>query len=378
VDSLAKLKLLGEAARFEPAEDINPLGQPLPAPRAPEELIGCVHYAATPKGRVPILKSLLSSSCERDCYYCPFRSGRDFRRATFTPDELARLFLRLHRNGVVDGIFLSSGLVGGGPRTQDRLLDAAEILRKRYRFRGYLHLKIMPGAERDQIAAGMALADRLSVNLEAPNDKRLAKLAPHKVFTEELLQRLAWVEELRQAKGGRGPSTTTQFVVGAADESDVELLLTTAYLHRRLGLARAYFSGFHPISDTPLQEHAPNPPLREHRLYQASFLLRDYGFDVEELPFNPDGNLPHHEDPKLAWARANLTETPVEVNTAERESILRIPGIGPKGAEKLLAARRAGTLRDLSDLSKLGISTKRAAPYVLLDGKRPARQLSLW
>ncbi|MFP4346531.1 MAG: radical SAM protein [Anaerolineales bacterium] len=378
MDSLAKLKLLGEAARFEPAEDVNPLGQPLPAPRAPEELSGCVHYAATPKGRVPILKSLLSSSCERDCYYCPFRSGRDFRRATFTPDELAHLFLRLHRNGIVDGIFLSSGLVGGGPRTQDRLLDTAEILRKRYHFRGYLHLKIMPGAERDQIAAGMALADRLSVNLEAPNDKRLAKLAPHKVFTEELLQRLAWVEELRQAQGGRGPSTTTQFVVGAADESDVELLLTTAYLHRRLGLARAYFSGFHPISDTPLQGHAPNPPLREHRLYQASFLLRDYSFDVEELPFNPDGNLPRHEDPKLAWARANLTEAPVEVNTAERESILRVPGIGPRGAEKVLAARRAGTLRDLSDLSKLGISTKRAAPYVLLDGKRPARQLSFW
>ncbi len=377
MDTLQKLQLLGQAAQYEPAEDVTPLGTPLAPPRTPEELTGCIHYAATPKGRVPIMKTLLSSACERDCYYCPFRAGRDFRRATFSADELARLFLSLHRNDLVQGIFLSSGLVGGGPKTQDRILATAELLRKRYGFRGYIHLKLMPGAERDQVAAGMALADRVSVNLEAPNDRRLARLAPHKIFTEELLQPLRWVEELRREQGGRGPSTTTQFVVGAAGESDLELLLTTHYLHLQLGLKRAYFSGFAPIPDTPLSEEPPNPPIREHRLYQASFLLRDYGFDVEELPFQPDGNLPHTEDPKVAWAQAHLTENPIEVNTADREAILRIPGVGPKGADKLLAARRLGRIGDLSALGKLGISTRRAAPYILLDGKRPARQLRL-
>jgi predicted DNA-binding helix-hairpin-helix protein len=378
MDALQKLRLLGRAARYEPAEDVSATGRRWPAPRVPEELIDCISHAATPKGQIPLLKTLLSSACERDCYYCPFRSGRDFRRATFTPDDLARLFLQLHQNDLVQGIFISSGLVNGGPNTQDRILATAEILRNRYHFRGYIHLKIMPGAERDQVAAGMQLADRVSVNLEAPNDTRLARLAPHKIFAEELLQRLQWVDEIRQTWGGRGPSMTTQFVVGAAGESDVELLHTTHYLHKHLRLARAYFSGFNPITDTPLETLAPASVKREHRLYQASFLLRDYGFDLEELPFAQDGHLPLQEDPKLLWARRHLSDTPVEINQAERETLLRVPGIGVKSADRIIAARRQGMLRDLSQLRKLRVSVKRVAPFILLAGRRPAHQLSFW
>ena len=305
------------------------------------------------------------------------RAGRDFRRATFTPDELARLFLRLQRRGIAAGIFISSGLAGGGPRTQDRLIATAELLR-RGGFRGYIHLKIMPGAERDQVAAAMRLADRVSVNLEAPNERRLASLAPRKSFTDELLQRLRWIAELRRSMVGHRPSATTQFVVGAAGESDLELLATTAFLYHNLGLARAYFSSFRPVSDTPLEDQPPAPPLRERRLYQASFLLRDYGFDVEELPFDADENLPLESDPKLAWAQRHLSPAPVEVNRADREMLLRVPGIGPQGAQRLLAARRRGLLRDLSALRRLGIAADRAAPFVLLDGRRPPRQLTLW
>ncbi|RLC87052.1 MAG: hypothetical protein DRI37_06570 [Chloroflexi bacterium] len=378
MESWQKLQLLGSATRYEPAEDVGPLGQPLPQPRVPADLVDCIYAAATPQGRIPLLKTLLSSACERDCTYCPFRAGRDFRRATFTPDELARLFMQLHNHGLVKGVFLSSGVAGGGPRTQDRILATAEILRQNYHFRGYLHLKIMPGAEREQIAASLALADRVSVNLEAPNAHRLAKMAPHKVFDEELLLRLHWIQELRLERTGRVPSMSTQFVVGAAGESDVELLHTTEYLHRHLGLARAYFSPFRPVSDTPLAEHFPTPAQRQQRLYQASFLLRDYGFSVEELPFAGDGNLPLHRDPKLLWAEAHLTAEPVELNQADRQQLLRIPGIGLKGAQRLLAARRQGRLRELSQLRQLGISTKRAAPFILLAGKRPARQLTLW
>lgn len=378
MDPLDKLRLLGPATCFEPAEEVAPTGGGRAA-GALAELAGCVYYAALPGGkRIPLLKTLLTSACERDCAYCPFRAGRDFQRATFTPDELARVFLQLYQRGVVEGLFLSSGVAGGGPRTQDRLLAAAELLRQRYGFRGYIHLKIMPGAERDQVAAALPLADRVSVNLEAPNDQRLARLAPHKIFTSELLERLRWIQELRASQGGRGPSSTTQFVVGAAGESDVELLSTTEYLYRNLKLARAYFSAFNPVPDTPLESLPPASPVREHRLYQASFLLRDYGFTVEELPFAGDGNLPLTEDPKLAWARQNLAQLPVELNQADREQLLRVPGIGLQGAERVLAARRQGRLRDLRDLRRLGIAADRAAPFILLDGHAPARQLRLW
>jgi len=380
MDPVEKLRLLGPATCYEPAEEVGAAGRPQSAPaRLPADLSGCIHYAAMPGGRrIPLLKTLLTSVCERDCFYCAFRAGRDCPRATFTPDELACLFLQLHQRGIAEGLFLSSSIAGGGPHTQDRLIATAEILRCRYGFRGYIHLKIMPGAERDQVAAAMRLADRVSVNLEAPNDRRLAALAPHKQFTDELLRRLRWIEELRREMPGPAPSSTTQFVVGAAGESDLELLHVTAFLYRHMGLARAYFQAFRPVPGTPMEDQPPTSPQREHRLYQASFLLRDYGFSVEELPFQPDGNLPLDTDPKLAWAREHLAEAPVEVNRAGRETLLRVPGIGPQGADRLIAARRRGRLRDLKDLRALGIAADRAAPFILLNGRRPARQLSLF
>jgi len=169
----------------------------------------------------------------------------------------------------------------------------------------------------------------------------------------------------------------TQFVVGPAGESDYELLATTEMLYRELRLARAYYAAFSPVPDTPLDGHAPTPPLRERRLYQASFLLRDYHFRLSDLAFDADGNLPLDVDPKAAWAQRHLAERPVELNRAGREELLRIPGIGPKGAEAILKARRQGALRDLADLRKIGLMPERAAPYILLDGRRPAYQLAL-
>jgi predicted DNA-binding helix-hairpin-helix protein len=166
--------------------------------------------------------------------------------------------------------------------------------------------------------------------------------------------------------------------VGVAGESDLELLATTAHLYKSVRLARAYFSAFNPVLDTPLENKPAENPLREHRLYQSSFLLRDYGFDLEDLPFTASGHLPLDSDPKLAWARSNLSESPIEVNRADRRELLRIPGVGSKGAEAILAARRKGKLRDLRDLQAIGVIASRAAPFVLLSGKRPAHQLSLW
>ena len=379
MSELSRLQLLTQQMHLEAAEDVH---CPQISARKQDEVY--ISKAMLPNGkRISLLKTLLTSVCERNCYYCPFRSGRDFRRATFRPDEFAKLFMYMHKVGKVEGIFLSSGVVGGGMLTQDKLLDTAAIMRQKYNYRGYLHLKIMPGADRAQVEQAMLLADRISINLEAPNTERLARLAPKKQFLEELLEPLRWANDIRlnrpphKAWKGTWPSTVTQFVVGGADESDIELLSTTENLHRQMGLARAYFSGFNPVPDTPLENKAPTPLIRQNRLYQASFLLRDYGFSMEEMPFESGGFLPLNTDPKLAWAQTNILHHPVEINHASRQELLRIPGIGPIGVKAILSARKDQKLRSLSTLSRLGIQAKKAAPFILLDGQRPAYQLSL-
>jgi predicted DNA-binding helix-hairpin-helix protein len=389
MDAVDRLRMLSQQMSFEPAEDhCRVSGKPFTFDDTSTACGGddiFVHPAVLPNGkRIKLLKTLLTSACERDCYYCPFRAGRDFRRATFKPEDFARLFLQLYNKGIAEGLFISSGIAGGGPRTQDQLLATAEILRSKLGFRGYIHLKIMPGAQKAQVERAMQLADRVSVNLESPNKEQLEKLAPRKDFFEELMQPLRWIDHIRRTRpgyegwNGRWPSSVTQFVAGGAGESDLELLSTTQALYRQLHLRRAYYSAFNPVPDTPLENQPAVSPRREHRLYQSSFLLRDYGFDLEEMPFDAEGNLPMDADPKLAWAKANLSEHPIEVNRAERRELLRIPGIGPKLADAILAARRQSCLSDVSSLRKLGVIVDRAAPFILLNGKRPAYQHSLF
>jgi predicted DNA-binding helix-hairpin-helix protein len=377
MDALATLKILCAQASLEADSDSD-------CPQIPEwhKAKFPTSQAVLPNGkRITLLKTLLTTACERNCYYCPFRAGGNHHRTALKPEQMARAFIALYRGGAVEGIFLSSGIIKGGVSTQDKLLATAEILRHKYQYHGYLHLKLMPGVEREQVLAAMRLADRVSVNLEAPNGSRLAKMAPKKRFLDELLQPLRWADEIRQTLPpqlgweGRWPSTVTQFVVGAVGESDLELLSTTQGLYNQLHLSRAYFSRFKPQPHTPFEDCPETPLIRQNRLYAASYLLRDYGFDLEELPFQSDGNLPLDSDPKLAWARQHLTGTPVEINRAEREMLLRVPGVGVKGAAKLINARRQSRLRDLSQLRKLGINPQRAAPFILLDGTRPAYQL---
>jgi predicted DNA-binding helix-hairpin-helix protein len=385
MDSIDTLRLLASQMSFE-ADGEPRLSDASPACFSPKERDQAfTHPVQLPNGqKMLLLKTLLSSACERDCFYCPFRAGRDFRRATFKPDEFAGLFAKLSAAKMAEGVFLSSGVAGGGVKTQDKILATAELLRKKYQYRGYIHLKIMPGAEKDQVYRAMQLADRVSINLEAPNTERLAKLAPHKIFLEELLQPLKWVEEIRKTVpahkfwNGRWPSTVTQFVAGGSDESDLELLTATNWLNKNVRLKRAYFSAFHPIMDTPFENKPATDPVREHRLYQASFLLRDYGFDLEDLPFTSESNLPLHADPKQAWAQIYLLDRPLEINKAEKQELIRIPGIGLKGADAILNLRRTSRLRGLSSLRRLGVNVERAAPYLLFDGHRASIQMKLF
>ncbi|MFN2280442.1 MAG: helix-hairpin-helix domain-containing protein [Anaerolineales bacterium] len=380
MSDIERLSLLTQQMHLEP--DGDHFQEPL-LPRARQAIT--VKEALLPNGRsIRLLKTLLSSYCERDCAYCPFRAQRDLPRAAFSPDEFAKLFDSLYRAGFVEGIFLSSSIYKGSLYTQDRLLDTAQILRSHYGFDGYLHLKIMPGAERAQVQEAMRLADRLSVNLEAPHPQALSLLAPHKDFYRELLKPLQWIHEIRQGESlsqawkGKWPSSTTQFVVGAAGESDLDILSTTAYLQDTYRLSRAYYSSFTPYVDTPLENFKPSPPRREFRLYQAFFLVRDYGYDLEELPYLPNGNLPLDKDPKLSWAEHNLLQQPLEVNTASREQLLRVSGIGPTRATRILELRRQGSLSSFSQLRKARLVSEISAPYLLVKGRSPARQYSLF
>lgn len=392
MNALIKLNEIATQMHLEPAEEtrFNPPTLPCgvtPPQRLKAEAHPLVSYAVMPGGKkMPMLKTMMTTACERDCYYCPFRAGRSaMKRVTFSPDEMAKTTNDMSRAGLVQGLFLSSGIIGGGVRAQSKIIETAVILREKYNYRGYLHLKVMPGAEKAQVERMMQLANRLSVNLEAPNGRRLADLAPKKVFFEELLRPLQWIQEIRQTQearmgwNGRWPSSVTQFVVGAVGESDLEILSTASYLYKHLGLSRTYFSPFSPIVDTPFENLPAENEWRKFRLYQASFLFRDYNFDLEEMPFTQDGNLPLDTDPKLAWAQANLGDTPVELNAADREELLRVPGVGHQGAMAIIRARRHGSIRYINDLKKIGVQTKRLKPFVLLDGKRPSYQLPfLW
>jgi len=341
-----------------------------------------VTHAALSNGKtITLLKSLLTSVCENNCLYCPMRAGRDFHRTTFQPKAFAQMVVNLTKAGLIQGVFLSSGIACSGIRTQDRLIETAEILRFKLKYRAYIHLKIMPGAEFAQVLASMRLADRVSINLEAPNAARLPTLAPKKQFESGLMQPIRTMNHIRQnltpdtAWKNRWPSSCTQFVVGGASETDKELLSTSQSLHKNHGILRIYYSALTPCKGTPFENHIPISIKREHRLYQADFLIRDYGFTENELAYDENGFLPLEKDPKLIWAERYIKHQPLEINRASHKELLRVPGIGPKGALAIIRARHHYTISNLSTLKKIGVRTHQAKDFILLNGKHPAQQL---
>jgi predicted DNA-binding helix-hairpin-helix protein len=319
-----------------------------------------------------VFKVLMSDACHYDCLYCANRAQRPFRRHHFTPDELAEAFLALRDRDLVTGLFLSSAVHGTPAESMADMLTAVEILREKHHFGGYIHLKVLPGAPFDCVQRAVELADRVSVNLETPTQGNLDRLATRKRLSEDIIQRMHWI---RQAAEGAGPDTlkagqTTQFVVGPAGENDRQILNSVAALRRSVGLRRAYFSAFTPVSDTPLEGEQATPPMRQHRLYQAEWLLREYGFRLSDISFDEDGKLPLDTDPKVAFALRNLHLFPLEVNRATRAELLRVPGVGPRSAARVLAARRKERITSLAQLRALGLTVRRAAPFLLCDGRR--------
>ena len=389
MDKFEKLALLGESAKYDVCASSSASPKKFRDADIGRTVPSGICHSFTPDGRcVSLFKVLLSNQCEKDCLYCPNRAGRDVPRSRFAPDELAELFMEFYRRNYVEGLFLSSGVRHSTGRTMQELLETVEILRYRYKFGGYVHLKILPGADEAETEKAVELANRVSLNMEAPTAAHLARLSRTKNFAGEIMSGISRIS--RYVRKQSGVSHSTQFIVGAAQESDRDILDSSVRLYTGYGLKRAYFSTFQPVPGTLLDGIAGAPLLREHRLYQADFLYRYYGFQINELTYDPVGNLDLSMDPKQAFALRHPELFPLEINRASLTELLRIPGIGPRSAKKIVGLRRETQFRAVEDLTRIGVVTKRALPFILVQGKQysslPARsrcangsvQTSLW
>ena len=369
-----KLDILAPAARFDACDSFSQGGKRFTPKKATWNDAG-IAADGGPDGRArPVFRTLMSSKCEWNCAYCPLRAGSDLPRAALTPEELAKVFLPRVEKGVAHGLFLSTGVDGGAHAATSQMLDGVEHLRKHHSYTGYVHLKLLPGASLAEVERAAQLADRLSLNLEAPSAERLTRISPERDWAGDLITRLTWARDW-QREGLLKSGLATQFVVGAAGESDRELLLTTNWLYRELDLRRVYFGAFRPAFGTPLQDQLPTPFVREQRLKEADWLLRHYGFATDELPYDDTGDLPLHIDPKLAWALAHPERFPIELNTADQELLLRVPGLGPISIRRILRLRREHSFRDPAQLKGLGGAVSRAQDFVTLDGRFFGRDL---
>jgi predicted DNA-binding helix-hairpin-helix protein len=357
-----KLEILGASAKY----DVSCCGgSQRQVPRIPG-----LYYASGSKGKViPILKTLFTNRCKNDCVYCANRVNNDFQRVKFTPDELAAVFMQIYTQEYVEGLFLSSGVEKSADSTMSEMIQTAEILRFKHHFRGFLHLKILPGCSDSVIQRAVQLATRVSVNIEAPTPDRLRQLSSAKDFMQGIIHTMDVVHHEGERRGERF-SQTTQFIVGAAGEDDREIVKTMFWLRKTKGLERTYFSAYRPVEGCRVQHSFMQLEKREHRLYQTEFLQRLYGFALSDIYFGNDGMLPAAVDPKLNYALHNMHRFPVEVNTASYFDLLRVPGIGRTIADRLCQLRRRGRFTDMRELKKLGVNPKKSAPFILVNGKK--------
>ncbi len=338
------MELLTEAALPDREQGMPKYRRSVPVGNRPITSMGIAQARLPGGGSINLMRVMQTNACSLSCGYCPTYCGGKVPRATVSPEEVATTFMDVNRKGLAQGLFLTSGVPGRATRATDRMLATLEVLRQREGFSGYIHVKLLPGAETAQVEAAARLATRISVNLEGPTDAHVSTLAKEKNLTGDLLPKLELAGRLyREAReeGGPGPrgSTTTQFVVGAVGEKDQEVLRLVARLERQRLLHHAHFSAFQPVVGTPFEGFAPTPAARESRLYQAEHLLREYGFGVEELAFESGGNLPLEHDPKTAWALAHPERFPLEITRAPLELLLRDPGPGSEGGAHDRGAR---------------------------------------
>ena len=323
-------------------------------------------------GKSILFKTLISNVCTNDCKYCPLREDMEIRRCSLRPEETAKVFLDYYRQRKVFGLFLSSAVLGSPDATMDRLNTVARLLRRKYGFRGYIHLKIIPGASDAAIEEAISLASTVSLNIETPGAKNLAKLSNKKEYIKDIIEPIKLISRLT-ARGMKYEKVkqTTQFIVGAAGELDTEIVKYMFGLYDRLRMHRVYFSAYQKgLGDESIAgEHAgPETPtdvfVREHRLYQVDFLLRKYGFAESDIVFEKNGNLSLTVDPKEAWAQRHPEFFPVDANRAAKFSLLRVPGLGPVTIRRILERRKQARLTRIEDVGKVGIRLKKVGKYL--------------
>jgi putative DNA modification/repair radical SAM protein len=384
MDLCQKLEILADAAKYDASCASSGTDKRSSLDRkgiGSTEGMGICHSYA-PDGRcISLLKLLLTNACAFDCLYCINRASSNVRRARFTVDEVVGLTLDFYRRNYIEGLFLSSGIMRSPDYTMEQVVRVAKKLRVEHGFRGYIHLKTIPDADPALIAEAGLYADRLSINIELPTEAGLSKLAPEKdaraIRRSMGRLRLRLDESKAEPKAPRfAPAgQSTQMIVGADASTDRTMLETSANLYGSYRLKRVYYSAFSPIPDASRALPLAAPPLvREHRLYQADWLMRFYGFDVGEIAEADGGMLPLDIDPKLAWALRHRDRFPDDINRASREQLLRVPGLGRKAVERILASRRHRTIR-AEDLARLRVPVGRVAPFVVLPGDRAASRL---
>jgi len=360
---LAKIQTLGEGTERDNCGWSN----------SRQNLIGSIAMsgifrAATPRGSCTLLKTLYTNTCNSDCAYC-INSVRSRETYSYTPEELARVFHQLHLHKLVQGLFLSSAMGTDQEATMEGMIQAVEILRTRYAYKGYIHLKILPGSSRYQVKRAVDLADRVSLNVEEPSGSRLAEVSTTKDYEIDILRRQAWIKDLAPLPPG---GQATQLVVGATDETDREIIAQMRKLYEEVSMRRIHYSAFEPIPGTKLQGRKAAPSWRERRLYQVDWLYRVYHFPMKELLEALTGDFLPNRDPKITLAHLYL-ERPLEINDASREELLRVPGIGPISANRILSLKRKGVrIRSRRQLAEVGVVLDRALPFIKVDGNGQA------
>ena len=323
-------------------------------------------------GKSVLFKTLTSNVCTNDCKYCPLREQMDVRRVSLAPEDTVKVFLDYLNQRKVFGLFLSSGVLGSPDTTMERLNGVARLLRRRHGFKGYIHLKIIPGASDAAVEEAVSLASAVSLNIETPGEKNLAKLSQKKRYIQDIIEPIKLISRLTE-RGSRYERVkqTTQFIVGAADEQDAQIVKYMYGLYERLKMHRVYFSAYQRgLGDSSITAEQVNPQnkadilMREHRLYQVDFLLRKYAFAESDIIFDKDGNLSLTTDPKEAWALRHPEFFPLNINQASKLSLLRVPGLGPVTVKRILQQRKKSRIKSIEEVGKTGIRLEKAKKFL--------------
>ncbi len=355
-----KLEILSDAAKYDSSCSSSGSDRPAMSGGIGNGALGGICHSFSADGRcISLLKVLLTNFCMFDCAYCKNKVSNDIKRAAFAPEELARLTIEFYRRNYIEGLFLSSGIVKSADHTMELMLRCVRILRHEYRFGGYIHVKLIPGASDELIAETSRLADRVSSNIELPSEASLKLLAPDK-NRQSVLSPLTLARET-------DISMSTQMIVGASPESDLDIIRLSEWLYKKRFLKRVYYSAYIPVNQDkrlPVPLDFKPPLLREHRLYQADWLIRFYGFGSSEILDEGQPFLDERLDPKSAWAVRNIHLFPIDINKASYEELIKIPGLGLTGARKIIEARRWRKL-GLDELKTLRISTKKCKFFIV-------------